>query len=277
MSSAAGLGAQPASRLLPQEVARIEAATQWREHRVQVFDFAVGRAIVKGHRPRRRPTRHRALNAVAGLVGVPLLRAVPVHGGAASQAVELRRLAALQAVAAPVPEVLHVADDYFVMQWLGQTHLALALSDGAANAFALWQQAAQAILDVHRHGQYLSQCFGRNVIVAEGDGGLQVAGLIDFEDDPLEVMTLPEAQVRDWMIYLQSTLWQLPAQATQVDAVLDAWLQAERAEVRQLFARACRRVGWLRHLPANRSLGRDTYAVQVVAAAAHRWSQRARS
>lgn len=269
-----GVDAGATSQLLPAEIARVEAATGWRRDRVEVFDLRPGRVIVKGHRPRRPPTRHRALNAVAQLVGVPILRAVPVHGGAASQAVEIRRLTALHAAGVPVPEVLHVAPDYFVMRWLGGEHLAAALSERVSGAFQLWRMAAQAVLEAHRRGQYLSQCFGRNVIVDTAAGTPRFRGFIDFEDDPLEVMPLHEAQVRDWLIYLQSTLWHVPATPEQVDAVLDACLQAESEAVRRLFAQVCRRVGWLRHLPAKRSLGRDTYAVQVVAAAAHRWLQR---
>lgn len=262
------------SRLLSAEVARIEASRGWRAERVEVFDLSVGRVIVKGHRPRRRPARYRALDMVARLVGVPALRAVPVHGGAVSQAVEIRRLHALRSAGVPVPEVLHVAPDYLVMQWLGGRHLAQVLDEGVPGAFALWRRVAETVLDVHRRGQYLSQCFGRNVIVDTTAEGSRFEGFIDFEDDPLEVMSLPEAQVRDWLIYLQSTLWHVPAAPPEVDAVLDACLRAESRPVQALFVQVCRRVGWLRHLPASRRWGRDTYAVQVVAAAAHRWYRR---
>jgi len=269
-----GADACLASQLLPADVARIEASAGWRKERVEVLDVSVGRVIVKGHRPRRKPARHRALNAVARLVGVPILRAVPVHGGAASQAVEIRRLRALRAAGVRVPELLHVAPEYFVMRWLGGNHLASALSEGVPAAFDLWREAANAILDTHRRGQYLSQCFGRNVIVGTAADVAGFQGFIDFEDDPLEVMGLPEAQVRDWLIYLQSTLWQVPATPSQIDAVLDACLQGESESVRRLFALACRRLAWLRRLPAHRRWGRDTLAVRAVATLAHRWRQR---
>lgn len=261
-------------RLQLSDLQRIAASPRWRAERVEVFDTPAGRVIAKGHRPLRSPGRHRVLNAIARMVGVPFLRAVPVHGGAAAQAVEVRRLQALHAAGAPVPEVLHVAPDHFVMRWLGDSHLAELLSRRHPAAFELWQGGAQALVRVHAAGQYLSQCFGRNMIVDARAEPPRFVGLIDFEDDPLEVMSLPEAQVRDWLIYLQSTLWSLPGPPARIDAALDALIDAESAPVRALFAAACQRLAWLRHLPKNRKWGRDTIAVQTVAAAAHRWRLR---
>lgn len=261
-------------RLQLSEKEHIAASAGWRAHRVEVFDTSLGRVIAKGQRPLRSPTRHRVLNAIARLVGAPFLGAVPVHGGAQAQAVEIRRLQALHEAGLPVPRVLHVAHDHFVMTWLGANHLAQLLADRHPRAFDLWREGGQALVRVHAAGQYLSQCFGRNMVIDEREGAPRFAGMIDFEDDPLEVMSLPEAQVRDWMIYLQSTLWNLPVARDQVDAALDALLDAERPEVRALFAAACRRLAWLRCLPESRRWGRDTIAVQAVAAAAHRWTRR---
>ena len=263
--------------LRPDELARIAASPGWRRDRVEMFDTSLGKVIAKGHRPLRSPTRHRVLNAIAGLVRVPLLRAVPVHGGAQAQAVEIARLQQLGAVGAPVPQVLHVAEAHFVMSWLGPSHLAMMLHQRHPQAFELWQQGAQALVQVHAASQYLSQCFGRNMIVDDASQPPRFAGMIDFEDDPLEVMSLDEAQVRDWLIYLQSTLWDLQVPQQQLDAALDALIASESAAVQALFADACRRLAWLRILPSTRRFGRDTMAVQAVAAAGYRWLQRQRA
>jgi len=77
--------------------------------------------------------------------------------------------------------------------------------------------------------------------------------------------------VRDWLIYLQSTLWDLHVPESRIDSTLRELMAAERPEVRALFATACERLGWLHRLPRKRKLGRDVVAVQAVAAAAHRW------
>lgn len=265
-----------ALELSPSELQNIQESAGWRRHRVEVFETAAGRVIVKGHRATRSPAPQRVLGWLAGLVRVPFLRAPVVHGGARSQDIEIRRLRALKEAGAPVPEVLHVAPDFFVMTWLGGDHLADVLHRRHPHAFALWREAAEALIQVHAAGQYLSQCFGRNIIVHADPEPPVIAGLIDFEDDPLEIMSLPEAQVHDWLIYLQSTLWDLQAPTGQVDDALDRMMAMERAEVRALFALACKRLGWLRVLPESRVLGRDTMAVQAVAATAHRWAARHR-
>lgn len=263
-----------APSLLLQDLERVAQAPGWQGGHVAVVDTSVGPVVVKGRRQPRGSARYDALNFTARLLGVPYMKAAPAHGGARGQAVEVARLRALRAAGARVPDVLHVADDYFVMQWLGGEHLATLLHTGHPQAAALWREAARALVRVHAAGQYLSQAFARNIIINTTGQTPRLGGMIDFEDDPREVMSLPEAQLRDWLAYLHSTLWMLPLPAAEVDACLDDWLAAESADTRRLFLHACRRLGWLRHLPASRRLGRDTLALQVTAAAAHRYARR---
>ncbi|MDO5623935.1 MAG: hypothetical protein Q4G71_04520 [Pseudomonadota bacterium] len=267
--------------LSPQDLAQIAQAPGWQGGQVAVVELAGrgadgpgAKVVVKGMRTPRGAARYRVLNAAARLLGLPFLKAAPAHGGARGQAVEVARLQALHAAGARVPAVLHVAPDHFVMQWLGAEHLAAWLHGQQPHATELWREAARALVRVHAAGQYLSQGFARNIIVNAAAQPPRLGGMIDFEDDPLEVMPLPEAQLRDWLAYLHSTLWMLPLPPHDVDASLDDWMAAESAPVRELFLHACRRLGWLRHLPASRRLGRDTFALQVTAAAAHRYAQR---
>ena len=256
------------------ELERITRSGGWRTGRIEVFDTAGGPVLVKGQRPPRHPLRYQVLNALARLLGVPFLKAAPMHGGARAQQIELARLRALAAAGARVPRVLHAAPDHFVMQWLGDANLSALLHGAHPQGAALWRAGGDELARVHAHDQYLSQGFARNLIVDTHAQPPRLAGAIDFEDDPAEVMSVPEAQVRDWLAFLQSTLWTLALPADEVDAQLDAWLAAEPSPVRALFLRAGRRLGWLRHLPQRRRFGRDTVALQAAAAAAHRFSQR---
>lgn len=257
------------SQLSADSVAQIESASGWRANRVQVFDLPEGKVIVKGHRPLRGPWRHRLLNALATLFRVPMMRAVPVHGGAKSQEVELRRLASLQAAALPVPRVLHVAPEYFVMSYLGKSHLAGVLSGQGFAAYSLWRTVAEQVVRVHAADQYLSQCFGRNMIVDRSQGD-RFAGMIDFEDDPLEVMSLREAQVRDWLVFLQSTVYALNAPPNVLKMALRELFSEESPELREALLESCRKLVWLRHLPRSRSpWGKDTVMIQAAAQAMH--------
>ena len=250
----------------PRSITQIEASTGWRTRRVEVFDLPEGRVLVKGQRATRSPWPHRLLNSLAWMAGVSYLKAVPVHGAARSQAIEVMRLRALRGAGLPVPEVLHVAPDYFVMTYLGERDMALTLREQGMQAWDLWLAAMEQLLRVHAQGQYLSQCFARNIIVSD-----RFHGLIDFEDDPLEVMNLVEAQARDWLIYLQSTLYNLGPQPAQLDAALRAVLGRESDSVRAVLRHASRRLGWLRWLPTNRKVwGKDFVSLQAVGAALHR-------
>lgn len=250
-------------------IARIEASSGWRNHRVEVFELPEGRMLVKGQRPLRSPWPHRMLNLFAWMAGVPYLKAVPVHGGARSQAIEIARLQALTTAGVAVPQVHHVATDYFVMSYLGANDLARVLREHGPKAYRLWLAAMEHLLLVHARGQYLSQCFARNIIVSD-----RFEGLIDFEDDPLEVMTLAQAQARDWLIYLQSTLWNLALEPDRLDAALRSVLERESDPVRDVLRHASRRLSWLRHLPVNRRIwGKDFVSLQAVGAAMIRHHQ----
>jgi hypothetical protein len=254
--------------------AQIATSSGWRRQRIEVFDTAEGKILVKGQRGQRHSALYRLLNVVARLAGTPFLKAVPMHGGVRAQMVEVARLRALHEAGARVPRVLHVAPDHFVMQWLGGEHLGALLQAGHPHAVALWREAGDALVRLHTHGQYLSQGFARNLIVDTASQPPRLAGAIDFEDDPLEVMSLPEAQVRDWLAFLQSTLWLLPPPLALVDEQIDVWMRLESDEVRDQILQAARKLGWLRHLPRQRRLGRDTVALQGVAAAVYRFALR---
>ena len=256
-----------------QDQERVAQSPGWRERRVEVMDTAGGKVVVKGQRAPRHPARYRILNALAGLLRAPLLKAAPMHGGARAQAVELARLRALHQAGARVPEVLHAAPDHIVMRWLGDEHLGILLQNHHPHALALWKAAAAELLALHRAGQYLSQGFARNMIVDTHAQPPRLAGWIDFEDDPLEVMGLPQAQARDWLAFLHSTLWTLPLDSAAIDAWLRQTMDEEQAAVRAEFLRAGRQLGRLRYVPSSRRFGRDTVALQAVAAAVHRYAE----
>lgn len=260
------------AELTPEELDRIARSPGWRAQRMEVFDTTLGKVLVKAARPaERHPARYWLLNALARGTGVGLLQAAPLHGGQRGLQTEVARLRALHAAGARVPRVLYVAPDHFVMQWLGNEHLFNLLQARHPDAAALWREAGDALVQLHAHGQYLSQAFARNLLVDTRAQPARLAGAIDFEDDPLEVMDLPDAQARDWLTFWHSSLWLLPQ--AEAEARVRAWLAQESPAVRERIAQAGRRLGWLRHLPRQRRWGRDTVALQAVAAALHRCAQ----
>jgi tRNA A-37 threonylcarbamoyl transferase component Bud32 len=228
-----------------------------------VHDTSVGSVLVKWQQPQRPTLRYRMMNIVAGLVGLPLLRASLTQGGAKAQTVEVRRLQSLQSAGLPVPPLLHVDTHFFVLRFIHGRRLDKLLQREDEQALVWWQRGLQCLVDVHAQGQVLSQAFTRNFIAADGQ-----LVLIDFEDDPLEVMSLQQAQARDWLAYLHSTARELApvhlARTAQLLPALREALAGEQAPVRDLVHRSARRLAWLRHLPVDRARARRGWRRQLL-------------
>jgi tRNA A-37 threonylcarbamoyl transferase component Bud32 len=239
--------------MTPQDLQRIRSSPGWRQRRVELFqDTSVGSVVVKGQRAARSAWRYRLLNGFARAAGLPLLKAAPAHGGAHAQAIEIARLQGLADAGVAVPRVLHVEQDFFVQSWLGDRRLDGLLK--REQALDWWRRGLHTLVDVHARGQYLSQAFARNFIAAG-----ETLAMIDFEDDPLEVMTLEQAQARDWLAYLHASALafrsQWPAPRAECVALLRSELARERAPVRRLVAETTRRLRWLQRLPAGDGRG----------------------
>lgn len=236
-----------------QDLQRIRHSAGWRARRVEVMHgTSQGSVVVKGQRAARPAWRYRPLNGLARLSRLPLLQAAPAHGGARAQAIEVRRLRSLADSGVPVPRLLHVDDEFIVQSWLGDARLdALLLQP---DALAWWQRGLRTLVEVHQREQYLSQAFARNFIAV----GEHLA-MIDFEDDPLEVMDLEQAQARDWLAYVHASALafrqRLPAPLAECAALLRAELARERTPVRRLVAVTAQRLRWVQRMPAGDGRG----------------------
>jgi hypothetical protein len=214
--------------------------------------------------------RYRAMAALAALLRLEVLRPVPNRGGNEAIATEVRRLRDLQARGLRVPTVLAAQEDGFLMRHLGRpaqqtpslgNEIDHAVSAGPAAVLALWQQGLVAIAQVHAAGTCLSQAFARNLVRCP-DG---VVGYIDFEDDPAGVLPLPVCHARDALCYAHSTAIYLRLVGALDDAraLWAAWVAAGSPELQAVMASSVGRMGWMRHLPQSRKLGRDMQRVRA--------------
>lgn len=255
--------------LAPETLQAIVQDQTWRQHRVLRMDTLQGKIVIKGQRPARGVARYKLLNLIAAILRAPFLKAAPAWGGARAQEVEVTRLQTLKSCDLPVPEILHVDSEFFVMKALGESDLAHTILTEPKRAYDAWLRGGTLLLQVHSRSQYLSQAFARNFLLHEDE-----LGLIDFEDDPLEVMSLAEAQARDWLAYLHSTAWLLPRLQEDMAMQLDAWISKEASEVQDLMELAAKRLAWMRHFPSNRRRwGRDMVAIQAVGQLLHQWQR----
>ncbi|MBL7087306.1 hypothetical protein [Acidovorax sp.] len=215
--------------------------------------------------------RYRAMAVLAGLLRLEVLRPVPNPGGPVAIATEVRRLQDLAARGVHVPEVLAVQENGFAMRHLGRVgeeahSLGNAIertlrADNPAAVLTLWQQGMDALLHVHHQGTCLSQAFARNMV--RDPSGEVVC--IDFEDDPAAVLPLPLCHVRDALCYAHSTAIFLQQSGSLPEARerWAAWVARGSAEMQAVLATSIRRMGWIRHLPASRRLGRDLQRVRA--------------
>ncbi|MET0289839.1 MAG: serine/threonine protein phosphatase [Pseudoxanthomonas sp.] len=138
-----------------------------------------------------------ALKLLVNRLGIGPLRPPPHRGGDAARAIEARRLRELAAQHVNVPQVLGQGKRSLMLSDNGRSLNAClreASSDAARDA--LMRLAVQAIAEAHARGAYFGQPVPRNMTF----DGTQI-GFIDFEEDPLEVMTLAQAQARDWLMF----------------------------------------------------------------------------
>lgn len=136
------------------------------------------------------------LNFVAHRFQLDALRPPPHRGGDAAREIEARRLGELAAQGVKVPHVIGSGHAALVLGDNGNSFNTCLRQADAAGRDRLVAAAMQAIAMAHRKGAYFGQPLPRNLTW----DGRQV-GFIDFEEDPLEVMDLAQAQARDWLMF----------------------------------------------------------------------------
>ncbi|MEA5122302.1 hypothetical protein [Xanthomonas floridensis] len=154
------------------------------------------RVWLKQYRRGNRAVSLGALNFVARRWGLDALRPPPHRGGDAARDLEARRLGELQAQAVNVPRVVGCGQAALVLSDNGRSFASCLREADAPERDRLIALAVTAIADAHREGAYFGQPLPRNMTY---DG--QAVGFIDFEEDPLEVMDLAQAQARDWLVF----------------------------------------------------------------------------
>jgi len=136
------------------------------------------------------------LSFIARRFHLDALRPPPHRSGVAARDVEARRIAELRAQAVNVPQVLGSGRTALVLSDNGRSLAACLREADDAGRDVLVRHALNAIAGSHAQGAYFGQPLPRNMTF---DG--QAIGFLDFEEDPLEVMDLSQAQARDWLMF----------------------------------------------------------------------------
>jgi tRNA A-37 threonylcarbamoyl transferase component Bud32 len=190
-------------------------------------------------------------NALAGALGAGLLRTPPRHPARVSCALEARRIRELAALGVRVPPVLGEGSDMLLLDDIGSAlGRELRTASDPSRIDTLVGQAFAGIADVHVRGGYLGQAFARNMAVA--DAGI---GFLDFEDDPLEIMPLHDAQARDWLMFAFGIANYYHGRAGVLADMMTRLRPRVTAEVAQRVAGVAARLGTLARMA--RYLGAD--------------------
>lgn len=137
-------------------------------------------------------------NLVTDGLGTRLLRSAPMHGAQEAARIEVRRIRQLAAQGVRVPQILAQGNGTLLLSDVGSS-LSSRLKAAANEEIVdqLVHASANALVSAHRSGAYFGQAFARNITVSSDND----VGFIDFEEDPLEVMSLADAQARDWLMF----------------------------------------------------------------------------
>ncbi|MGJ8662133.1 MAG: lipopolysaccharide kinase InaA family protein, partial [Marinicella sp.] len=186
------------------------AVCQWRsamdsDARIEKIKTDDGLFWLKKAAPARGVFRYHALNLFSWVLRLPLLKAVPQPGGNEAISIEVNRIKTLAKAGVLVPELVVYDNSWLLIKDVGQSIVKSMKNPQTSQnrRQQLLKACLNAIKELHQQDLYLSQGFIRNMLLAN-EQNMQVA-FIDFEDDPLSVMSLAEAQARDVLLLVNST------------------------------------------------------------------------
>ena len=148
------------------------------------------------------------------------------------------------------------------MSDLGKGQILKTLDDLMANRadckmaiFPVWKMGIDALLALHNQGQYLAQAFARNMVEMPD----KRIAFLDFEEDPANILSISECQVRDIVFYLLSTVHYFWDETDIEDALNYCNEQHPHTppETLALFFKTVKKFKWMRHLHSPYLMGRD--------------------
>ncbi|MFT3762783.1 MAG: serine/threonine protein phosphatase [Pseudoxanthomonas sp.] len=218
---------------------------------VESITFQGRRAWLKQYGTHHRGGALRLLDGVADWLDAAALKPPPHHSGARAKQTEMRRLGELRAQGVHVPEVLGDGKATLILSDNGPS-LGACMGEAANDPVRLdmlTASAADAIRRGHRDGAYFGQPVPRNMTF---DG--ERIGFIDFEEDPLEVMTLEQAQARDWLLFAHGASKRYADRPQALAGLLHEQLSGEAEEVVAHANHVATRLGRITRM--GRHLGR---------------------
>lgn len=193
------------------------------------------------------------------LLGLHMLAPVPNYGGAQAIACEIARLQQLRQLGIRVPEILATDVNSFLLKDAAneggkviQLESALIEQASTEKRMGLYEEAIQAVQNIHAKNTYLSEAFARNILIDDEHN----FSFIDFETDPGKILSLTDCQTRDWLCFIFSTAncFQV-SELTQAQQLLANALE-HQPTIFQDVCRVGRKLKWILKLKPE-ALGSD--------------------
>ncbi len=243
------------------------ATCRWRAamdsaERIEKITSDQGDYWLKKAAPARGVFRYHALNFFSWLMRIPLLKAVPQPGGDAAINTEIKRIQQLASHGILVPELIAHENSWLLIKDVGSSIIREMKQQDTSQGRRqeLFTACLQAIKELHLKGQYLSQGFIRNMLM---DKHNQQVAFIDFEDDPLSVMNLAEAQARDVLLLVNSTARFFVEDAGFFTDSIQQFIQDHDAQMVMALRTTANRMQWIAKVPFQGLLGHDYQKLKV--------------
>lgn len=220
------------------------------------FEYNGQRLWIKRRPFSKKKLAHRLQGVIASLFCLPIFYPTVSTGGAQSLFDEAERLNLFATRHMPVPRVMAVTPDFLITNDVGQQlHRYLQQLTQSEAVHLVLLSAVGLLNQLHREGL----CHGRPSF---GDMTIQdnVISLIDLEENPLEVMTLAEAQARDvWLFFLNAARY-CPKDGVQLVALFNSYRQGISSDTLQALQKMVNKLKPLRVMLeylGDSILGRD--------------------
>jgi tRNA A-37 threonylcarbamoyl transferase component Bud32 len=246
------------SQLNSLEIAAIHAALKQNTQRTFVHNLGLKKVFIKCARKTRLPFGALAIRYFLKIFGVDYLGVGVRYGGLYSFDCEITALKTFRDMGMHVPKILYQENNLLVLELLQGDNVDNLMRDKNL-VLDLWHESLMTISKMHQMKLCHSQCFARNLVWANNK-----VHLIDLEENPLDSMTLPQAQARDFIYFLLSTLWRFESYTSQLQ-IWKEMMEDIDSSVPQILNRIARKFAWLRYFPQNRKIwGRDIVQLHAI-------------
>ena len=160
-----------------------------------------GRRCWVKYRPHSKKNNWHRLQALfTSLLSMPLLKPTVSYGGVQSLRQEADRLNLLRTQGIPVPDVIMLGDDFLITDDCGvQLQEWIEALASVEEKYYWLKQAMYLLIQVHTAGLAHGRPMPKDMLIRD-----DTLTLIDLEDDPLQVMSLAEAQARDVWLFMNA-------------------------------------------------------------------------